>query len=39
MLINAGIRQMVCVEGYPDQLTESFLKEAGIHIEIVGDKP
>ena len=39
MLINAGIRQMVCVEGYPDQLTESFLREAGIHIEIVGDKP
>jgi dCMP deaminase len=40
MLINAGIRRMICVEGYPDQLTEQFLKEAGIEIEIHrGDMP
>ena len=41
MLINAGIHQMICVEGYPDQLTESFLEEAGIQIEIIsrGEKP
>ena len=35
MLINAGIHQMICVEGYPDQLTERFLEEAGIQIEII----
>jgi hypothetical protein len=26
---------MICVEGYPDQLTERFLEEAGIQIEII----
>ncbi len=35
MLINAGIRKMICVEGYPDQLTERFLEEAGIQIETI----
>lgn len=40
MLINAGIRSMICVEGYPDQLTERFLEEADIQIEIIrGDTP
>ena len=40
MLINAGICKMICVEGYPDQLTERFLEEAGIQIEIIrGDTP
>jgi len=39
MLINAGIHRMICVEGYPDQLTEKFLSEAGIEIEILrGDE-
>jgi dCMP deaminase len=41
MLINAGIHHMICVEGYPDQLTERLLEEAGIQIEIIsrGEKP
>ena len=32
MLINAGITKIVCEEGYPDELAESFLKEADITI-------
>ena len=32
MLINAGITEIVCKEGYPDELTESLLKEADIII-------
>jgi dCMP deaminase len=32
MLINAGITEIVCEEGYPDELTESLLKEADIII-------
>ena len=30
MLINAGINEIVYKEGYPDDLTESFIKQAGI---------
>lgn len=35
MLINAGITEIVCQEGYPDELTESLLKEADIAITIM----
>jgi dCMP deaminase len=35
MLINAGITEIVCEEGYPDELTESLLKEADIIITIM----
>ncbi len=30
MLVNAGIHEVVYEEGYPDELTESFMKEAEI---------
>ena len=30
MLINAGIKQIVYMEGYPDELSSAMLKEAGI---------
>lgn len=32
MLINAGIKKIIFEEGYPDDLTESLLKEAEISI-------
>jgi len=32
MLINAGIREIVYEEGYPDELSEAFLREADIII-------
>jgi deoxycytidylate deaminase len=35
MLINAGTTEIVCEEGYPDELTESLLKEADITITIM----
>lgn len=33
MLINAGIRQIFYLEGYPDRLSESMLKEAGMNLQ------
>jgi deoxycytidylate deaminase len=32
MLINAGIRQIFYLEGYPDPLSERMLKEAGMEL-------
>ena len=32
MLINAGIRQIFYLEGYPDSLSERMLKEAGMDL-------
>jgi len=32
MLINAGIRQIVFQEGYPDELSQQLLAEADIEI-------
>lgn len=32
MLINAGIKEIVVSDGYPDELAKSFLKEAGIKV-------
>ncbi len=33
MLINAGIRQIFYLEGYPDPLSETMLKEAGMNLQ------
>ena len=33
MLINAGIRQIFYLEGYPDPLSERMLKEAGMELQ------
>ena len=41
MLINAGIKEIVIKEGYPDKLAEEMLKEAGIKVRqlrIEGDE-
>ncbi|MCP4713787.1 MAG: dCMP deaminase family protein [Deltaproteobacteria bacterium] len=35
MLINAGIARIVCEEGYPDELTDSFMHESDIVIEYI----
>ncbi len=32
MIINAGIQRVFHLEGYPDELTESFFREAGIPL-------
>ncbi|BAT71336.1 dCMP deaminase [Thermosulfidibacter takaii ABI70S6] len=32
MLINAGIKRIYYVEGYPDKLSEDMLKEAGVEL-------
>lgn len=32
MLINSGIRKIVCWDGYPDQLAQGMLAEAGIEL-------
>ncbi len=37
MLINAGVKRIVIGEGYPDELGEELLKEAGIPVEKFGD--
>ena len=34
MLINAGIKEFVYMEGYPDQLSSELIKEAGIVLRI-----
>jgi len=33
MIINAGIERIVYLEGYPDNLSEELIKEAGIMVE------
>ncbi|MDP8216156.1 MAG: cytidine/deoxycytidylate deaminase family protein [Candidatus Kaelpia imicola] len=35
MLINAGIKEVIIGNGYPDKLAEDMFKEAGIKIRIV----
>jgi dCMP deaminase len=32
MIINAGIREIVIADGYPDKMAQDFLKEAGIKV-------
>ncbi|MDY6851857.1 MAG: cytidine/deoxycytidylate deaminase family protein [Thermodesulfobacteriota bacterium] len=38
MLINSGVRKIYCREGYPDELSEQMLAEAGVTIIRVGKK-
>lgn len=38
MIINAGISRIVVKEGYPDKLAVDILTEAGLNIEMLGDK-
>jgi len=37
MLINAGIREVVIVDGYPDKLAQEFLKEAKIKVRKINN--
>jgi len=34
MLINAGVKKIIVLGGYPDELSKEMLKEAGVLIEI-----
>jgi len=34
MLINAGIREIFSLDGYPDKMAMEFLKEAGVRVRI-----
>jgi len=35
MLINAGIKEIIIAEGYPDEMAMEFLKEAKIKLRIL----
>ena len=35
MIINAGIKRVVCAESYPDELAEAMMKEAGITVDVI----
>ncbi|MDD5236698.1 MAG: deaminase, partial [Candidatus Omnitrophica bacterium] len=39
MLINAGIKEIVVRDGYPDKLAQEFLKEAKIKVRTVKKQP
>ncbi len=39
MLINAGVREVVCLEEYPDKMAKDMLDEAGIKIRSIKKKP
>ncbi len=38
MLINAGIREVVITNWYPDKMAKEFLDEAGIILRIINKK-
>lgn len=38
MIINAGIKEIVILDGYPDQMAYDMLKEAGIKVRKVDDR-
>ncbi len=35
MIINAGIKNIVSIKGYPDDMAKGFFKEAGIKIRYI----
>jgi len=37
MLINAGIKEIVILKGYPDTMAKEMLEEAGIKIRRIKD--
>lgn len=37
MLINAGIREVIYLDGYPDMLSMDMLREAGIEVSVIGE--
>jgi dCMP deaminase len=36
MIINAGLRRVVCLHAYPDEMARSFLEQAGVALELPG---
>ncbi|UCF32152.1 MAG: dCMP deaminase family protein [bacterium] len=36
MLINVGVKRLVCRQGYPDQLSADMLAQAGLVLEFLG---
>ncbi|MCM8788902.1 MAG: cytidine/deoxycytidylate deaminase family protein [Candidatus Omnitrophica bacterium] len=38
MIINSGIKKVVVLEGYPDELSCSMLKEAGVSVKYINRK-
>lgn len=38
MIINAGISRIVIRRGYPDEMSREMLGEAGLKIELIGEK-
>ncbi len=38
MLINSGVKRIVCYDGYPDQLAKALLDEAGLIVETMEPK-
>ena len=38
MIINAGIRRIVVKEGYPDEMSEKILEEAGLKAVMLDQK-
>lgn len=38
MIVNAGIKRIVVREGYPDELSQEILDEAGLEVERMGKK-
>ncbi len=38
MIINAGIKRVIFLEGYPDELAEKLAKESGLLVERIRDK-
>ncbi len=38
MIINAGIKRVVIKESYPDELAQKMAEEAGLKIELLGEK-
>ncbi|MCM8758968.1 MAG: cytidine/deoxycytidylate deaminase family protein [Candidatus Omnitrophica bacterium] len=39
MIINAGIKEVIISEGYPDVLAEEMLKEAGVSVRLMEKVP
>ena len=37
MIINAGIKRVVIMEAYPDELAQEMAREAGLKIEVLGE--
>jgi len=35
MIINAGIKEVVCKENYPERMAEDFFREAGVKLRIL----